>query len=703
MAQEITIERGPLNDSNSDENSSNSAESSGSTPTTSSGEAAIDWKMSNNKYQPVQKKGKQKSPRISRALQALLADSEWYVDQLLETGHERPSSLRIEKLKSEQVTKIASHQASRAKKPLTEEQKAARKQRNLERKQKKLEEQARKKEERKRRAEEAKKHPKKKVKKEGTYYSGDSLQQLLNATEFFTHTGGEDFDELSKRKVKPVHRWAPEIDRHPQRRARVQLKTLKRSVQVKKEKKPKTKAKKSKKRASKHKINPIKKGQETKSKKKMEEKKKQVTMWFSDLTNENFIDIKNRRMFIDSVYELKEDTYVPDDAIQARDLVKNNMESYATDDPKFPPTEITLEYPFSSYKENYMLAVSKREMAFNAFDELGRHMELLAFTFMPPGARKKVVDLDHPKNCIIGRYITNFEGENFEGILSAVEEFNTLMRELRRKKLTMKFTSQRTDFPSVTIYELLDLCYARAVMPESKKLRSYKAFSNYTYGELMPTFLSRVYKQCNLDKDSCFIDLGSGVANCVIQAAIEFGCRSYGVEIAGNASDLGDAQAAEFERRCRIMGLNHGPVELFSRQSFADNPAVKKVVDESNVILCNNYLFDAELNQKVVELFANLKVGTKIISLKPIVPPGFTVNWNNAGSILSRLKTKQFIYDVNSVSWTSTGGFYYITEVMGDIVDDNFVLFQSRSRRHHQFGEPRSRSTTPMNAFTNNV
>ncbi|OXT10299.1 hypothetical protein B9K06_26445, partial [Bacillus sp. OG2] len=90
----------------------------------------------------------------------------------------------------------------------------------------------------------------------------------------------------------------------------------------------------------------------------------------------------------------------------------------------------------------------------------------------------------------------------------------------------------------------------------------------------------------------------------------------HGVEIVDNASRLGDLQLIEFERRCRIFGLNPGYVNLFSKQSFINNPPVKEVVDKCGVILVNNYLFDTHLNKNVIELFQDLKVGTKIISLK---------------------------------------------------------------------------------------
>lgn len=658
-----------------------------------------------------EKKAAKRSKRSFNALAELLEDSEWYMS--MSRGKERKSSETIEKIKESMIKKGVYKQ--RKTKVLTEEEKQRRREKAEENKKKKEELRRQQSIERaKRRALNAAKKNSKKPEKKENYYRGNEIQQLLHATAYFTHVGNDNFDETKRREVKPVKRWYPVLDEVRHNRSTRRLKTLKRKKDIK-EKKTTPKAAKIGKSKSKTAHKPkdkmaVKREEEEErghnggEEKIKQEEKKEEAVWFSDLTNETFLEIGNRKIFVDPIYRCELDHEIPSGLLQANELVENDKASYNMDDPKFPPTELELQYPFSNYTEHYLLAESKKDTAFNVFDELGRHMELLAFTYMPPEEREKVVNMKKPKDCIIGRYITSFENEDIHGILHSVDEFNVLMKDLRERGVTMKFTASRTNFPIVTIYELLDMCYARAVMPDSRKLRSYKAFSNYVYGELMPQLLSKVYKQCGLSKDSCFMDLGSGVANCVIQAAVEFGCQSYGVEIAKNASDLGDKQAAEFAKRCRVMGLTHGPVHLFSRQSFEDNMDVKKVVDRCDVILVNNYLFDAKLNSKVVELFSDLKIGTKIISLKPIVPAGFTVTWNNASSILSRLKTSRYIYDVNSVSWTSTGGFYYISEVMSDIVDDNFVLFQSRSRRHHQFGdEERSRSSTPLNIFTNNV
>ncbi|GMG20866.1 unnamed protein product [[Candida] boidinii] len=251
-------------------------------------------------------------------------------------------------------------------------------------------------------------------------------------------------------------------------------------------------------------------------------------------------------------------------------------------------------------------------------------MELFAISFLPEEYRNKIANTEDPTNCLIGRYIESFETGNYNEIIKIIEEFNSIIENLNSEgekigndegtnenNQLLKYVKNLDKFPLVSIYEILNQCYIRTVLPEAKKLSSYKAFSNYVYGELMPSFLTMVYKQSGLDANSTFIDLGSGVGNCCIQAALEFGCKSYGCEIMEHASRLCELQLIEFENRCKILGLNPGKIEFYLYQSFEDNKPVKETVNQCNVILCNNYLFDSKLNLKVTELFTDLKVGLK--------------------------------------------------------------------------------------------
>ena len=49
--------------------------------------------------------------------------------------------------------------------------------------------------------------------------------------------------------------------------------------------------------------------------------------------------------------------------------------------------------------------------------------------------------------------------------------------------------------------------------------------------------------------DQIFVDLGSGVGNCVLQAALEVGCESCGCEMMDKACNLAELQEEEFKAR----------------------------------------------------------------------------------------------------------------------------------------------------------
>ena len=131
------------------------------------------------------------------------------------------------------------------------------------------------------------------------------------------------------------------------------------------------------------------------------------------------------------------------------------------------------------------------------------------------------------------------------------------------------------------IHDILQTVYIRTIHPRANQLKHYEAFSNYVYGELLPNFLSKIYKQCNMNESSVFLDLGSGVGNCVIQAALEYQCKfSAGCEIMKEASELTEYQYNELQERCKIMGLNLSPVKFFLKQSFVANKVVEYVIKE---------------------------------------------------------------------------------------------------------------------------
>lgn len=86
-------------------------------------------------------------------------------------------------------------------------------------------------------------------------------------------------------------------------------------------------------------------------------------------------------------------------------------------------------------------------------------------------------------------------------------------------------------------------------------------------------------------------------------------------------------------------------------------------LQRSDVVLVNNYAFDAETNQALAQLFLDLKEGTKIISLKSFVPKNHKINQRTLDKPESILRVAEYEYFSEAVSWTHNGGMYYIATV----------------------------------------
>ena len=209
------------------------------------------------------------------------------------------------------------------------------------------------------------------------------------------------------------------------------------------------------------------------------------------------------------------------------------------------------------------------------------------------------------------------------------------------------------------IERLLTQTYSRTVSPRVGSLRQYENGTDNVYGELLPRFLSQIFKDTKLKSDQIFVDLGSGVGNTVLQAALEIGCESWGCEVMENACDLAELQEKEFKARCHLWGLQTGSIRLESGD-FLKNTSTGKIMQKADVVLVNNQAFTPELNNGLMNLFLDLKEGCKIVSLKSFVPHGHKITTRNLNSPVNLLEVESKQYWSDSVSWTDAAGTYYV-------------------------------------------
>ncbi|QLQ78323.1 hypothetical protein HG537_0A05700 [Torulaspora globosa] len=329
--------------------------------------------------------------------------------------------------------------------------------------------------------------------------------------------------------------------------------------------------------------------------------------------------------------------------------------------------KVALRSPlYPTYSEEYHVDFSRESRIYNSMSEIGKLIEYSALIYLP----EKYAD--ELKRSIIPELNAAFDSSDDLLFAAKIDEYNRLIETVPRDEVIEHLAQLKTMPPSF-IHDLLHIVYTRSIHPNYKKLKEYEAFSNYVYGELLPNFLSNVYSQCGLNSNSIFMDLGSGVGNCVVQAALEYGCKlSFGCEIMSNASALTELQNEELIKRCKLTGLKFPKLEFSLRKSFINNDRVNELIPQSDVILINNFLFDSDMNQQVEKIIQNVKVGCKIITLKNLRPCGYTINFFNLDSILNRLHVQRFELKEGSVSWTHNGGEYFISTVLPDVDDSLF-------------------------------
>jgi len=106
----------------------------------------------------------------------------------------------------------------------------------------------------------------------------------------------------------------------------------------------------------------------------------------------------------------------------------------------------------------------------------------------------------------------------------------------------------------------------------------------------MPHFISDIIAETCLNQNSFFIDLGSGVGNVVIQASLQSGCKSYGIELMPSPAKVARNQLEQVKVRCRMWGVSLGDVEL-EEGDMLNSQRLTELIPKADVILVNNKVF----------------------------------------------------------------------------------------------------------------
>ncbi|KAI5120226.1 hypothetical protein M0805_000040 [Coniferiporia weirii] len=253
--------------------------------------------------------------------------------------------------------------------------------------------------------------------------------------------------------------------------------------------------------------------------------------------------------------------------------------------------------------------------------------------------------------------------------VATMKEINKLLRSLKCSSSGVNLLRQaplvwsKAGIPQGVVLRIIEETYQRCIGPHIDKLKKYSAFSSQVYGELMPSFVSDIIEQTGLRPDSLLLDLGSGVGNVVLQAALQSGCKAFGVELMDGPAALAEDQREQMRLRCRMWGISMGEVELVKGDMTAC-PRLDELMSKADVVLVNNFVFKEELNAALRPKFLDLKEGAIVVSLKPFAPPSNQrLTERNIDDISAIFDVTSRPYHTGTVSWSSGSGNYYIHRV----------------------------------------
>ncbi|KAL9640415.1 MAG: hypothetical protein Q9164_000297 [Protoblastenia rupestris] len=330
--------------------------------------------------------------------------------------------------------------------------------------------------------------------------------------------------------------------------------------------------------------------------------------------------------------------------------------------PAFPSnpesTEVFLRYPSASQMEKFELVVPVQNDDFKTLDDIREVMETIISNYLPNDVAATLTNDNSGLLRRVKRAVERLAGSEY---IDCIQEWNDILNEYRQDGTIENVINDWKTVNLKLLERILTQTYSRTVSLRVNDLRRYENGTDNVYGELLPTFISTILKKdTKIESGQVFVDLGSGVGNCVLQAALEVGCESWGCEMMERACDLAELQQKEFEARCRLWGLSMGEIHL-ERGDFLKNESIRKVLHRADLVLVNNQAFTPALNEDLINLFLDLKEGAKVVSLKSFVPMGQKSQSKNAGAIYNILDVVQKTYYSKCVSWTDAPGTYFIS------------------------------------------
>ncbi|KAH9171706.1 histone-lysine N-methyltransferase [Lactarius sanguifluus] len=346
-----------------------------------------------------------------------------------------------------------------------------------------------------------------------------------------------------------------------------------------------------------------------------------------------------------------------------------------------------LEFPNSGATERYILLAPKDKDHYSPILDLERTLYTIIEHYLTPKQRSFFGTLpqdivpaeneDTPATNhlrMLRRAVALCDGPLF---IRTLDSINALLRMLKYPPLpsdafappqpnALRATVagwSATGLPRPVALRIVEETYQRTVGPRTHELNHYQAFSDTVYGELMPSLVSRLLSFARARPGTLLLDLGSGVGNVVLQAALQSGCSAFGVELMEKPAEMACEQRAQMRMRAGMWGVRMGDVEL-EQANMLESSRVNELMARADVVLVNNKVFGEKLNEAIRPKFLDLKEGALVISLEPFVAGGGrAVTERNVDDISAILDVSAHDYHSMDVSWASGTGKFYVHRV----------------------------------------
>ncbi|KAG9597363.1 DOT1-domain-containing protein, partial [Aureobasidium melanogenum] len=361
------------------------------------------------------------------------------------------------------------------------------------------------------------------------------------------------------------------------------------------------------------------------------------------------------------------------DYVSGASLVAGDVgKSYKSVFPGDSPTVVKLQYPGLCIPEKFTLVKNNVQQDYQPLDDIRETVKFICQNYFPEDLAQKYLD---DENGFERRLIRAASKGSKEDYVGTIQDFNTMITKARRDGTISKELSSKHSLTLEWIQRILDQIYTRTVSPQVDSLKAYQNGTDNVYGELLPPLVSEMLSIAELKSDQVFVDLGSGVGNVCLQAALEIGCESWGCEVMDNPCKLAELQAKEFPARARMWGLSVGKVHLL-KGDFLANEKIGQALKRADVVLVNNQAFSPDLNSKIMDRFLDLKDGCRIISLKPFKQEGYEISDRNQYDPRHLLVDERKLpFYSKCVSWTDAPGEYHIVrkspERLQQYIDEN--------------------------------